>query len=200
MIEEMEKIVKGYFIGAIVTRIQVKDGTTKMETETVTVLTPKAISNGRIMHECLTESEIKVGSAVGKLTEAGDIVIKLTTPYESARVTEKDVGLLVPSYCMILRNLSSNIVPDYLVAFLNTEYAKQMMTAGVAASTNTMLKRKDIMSLKVPILPLEEQVALGKIYSISCQKQMVLNRMQRNEKELTDSLITEAVMEMIRNG
>lgn len=188
-------------VGSIMSRLQMKekDRIEGLESEKATVLVPKAISNGRVNHQDLAVYEVKKGSGQSRLTIVDDIVIKLTTPYGCALITEEDENLVVPSYCMICRDFDAQEVDlDYLVGYLNTEYAKQLLTAGVAATTNSMLKPRDIHQLPVPMLPLNEQRMLGRLYRLSSEKQLVLKQMLANEEALADNLITSAILEVMK--
>ena len=86
-------------VGSIMSRLQIKedDRIKGIKAEKVTVLVPKAISNGSVNHQELTEYEVKEGSGQSRLTVVDDIVIKLTTPYSCALITEEDEDLVVPS-------------------------------------------------------------------------------------------------------
>ena len=89
---------------------------------------------------------------------------------------------------------------DYLVGYLNTAYAREFFTAGVAATTNSMLKPKDVLSIPIPMLPMEEQRMLGRLYRLSAEKQQILKKMLANEEALADSIITSAVREVVKHA
>ena len=183
--------------GVILTRIQIKDESLvkNEETDVGKVLVPKAIANGRVSHRDIAEYVIKKGSGQGRMTVVDDIVVKLTTPYECALITVEDEDLIVPSYCVILREFDPKEIDlDYLVGYLNTEYARKQLVTRVAASSNSMIKMKDIHEIPVPMLPMEEQKYLGRLYRISAEKQMLLKEILENEIKLADSLITSAVL------
>lgn len=62
-----------------------------------------------------------------------------------------------------------------------------------------MLKIGDIRELEIPELPLGKQKQLSEVYSLSCQKQELLQRILDNEKELMRSLILKAVRGGVEN-
>ena len=202
MVKELGDLIGVSMTGVILSRIQVKDNdlTDKADMCKARVLVPKAISNGRVSQDDVAEYIVRPGSGQGRMTVVDDIVIKLTTPYECALITMEDEDLIVPSYCMILRDVDTSLVyPSYLVGYLNTEYAKQLFSAGVAAATNSMLKPKDVLRIEVPVLPMEQQKYLGRLYQVSSQKQVLLKEMLQNEAKIADNLITSAVLEVIRD-
>ena len=67
------------------------------------VLLPKAINNGCISESELVLNKMKTKLDPSKLTMEGDIIVKLSTPYDCCIIDEKNVGLVVPSFCAILR-------------------------------------------------------------------------------------------------
>lgn len=186
--------------GTILTRIQVKDEefAGDQNTTVAKVLVPKAIANGKVNHRDVAEYVIRKGSGQGRMTIVDDIVIKLTTPYECALITMEDEDLIVPSYCMLLREFDPKEIDlNYLVGYLNTEYARQKLITSVAASYNSMVKSKDVHEIPIPMLPMEQQKYLGRLYRISSDKQMLLRDMLENEAKLADSLITSAVLKEV---
>lgn len=203
MIKELGDLMEVSMVGTIMSRCQLKDEDRMkgIESEVVTVLVPKSISSGRVNHEELAEYEVKKGSGQSKMTMVDDIVIKLTTPYACALITEEDEGLVVPSYCLIVRGVNPDEIDlDYLVGYLNTGYAREIFTAGVAATTNAMLKPKDILRMRIPMLPKAEQRMLGRLYRLSSEKQMLLKQMLLNEEAVADNLITSAVLEVMKDA
>lgn len=67
------------------------------------VLIPKAISKGRILKEELQDIKLKNLLPENKLSMKNDIIIKLSTPYEACVIDDDNVGLVIPSFCAILR-------------------------------------------------------------------------------------------------
>ena len=199
---EFGELMAVSMVGNIMSRLQIKENDMQkgIEAEKVTVLLPKAIVYGRVNHERLAEYEVKKDSGRFRMTIANDIVIKLTTPYSCALITNADEDLLVPSYCMICRGINTQKVDlDYLVGYLNTEYVMHFFTAGVAATTNSMLKPKDVHRLPIPMLPLEEQRKLGSLYRLSSEKQLLLKQMLKNEKAMVNNIITSAISEAVKD-
>lgn len=202
MIKKLGDLIGASMTGVILSRIQIKDTdiVDEKDIDTVRVLMPKAIVNGSINQSDIPDITVKRGSGQSRMTEVGDVVVKLTTPYDSAMVTQQEEDLLVPSYCAVFRDIDEKIVDlGYLVAYLNTDYAKKLLTAGAAASTTSMLKVRDILAIDVPLPPLDEQKMLGGLYSLSREKQSILTQMLANEAAVMDNLIGSAIMEVMKD-
>ena len=200
---KLKDIFTGYQVGVIMPRIQVKTSyaTDSGDTEVARVLNPRAIRGGRVVYELIEETYIKKGSAEGKLAQPGDIVMKLTTPYECALITESDAGLLVPSYCIILRGVNGTIAdPNFVIGYLSTDLVRADLSRFTASTTNAMLRPKDIMDLDFPDIPLAQQEILGRLYYHSREKQQVLRDMADTEEKIMQGLITNAVVEVTGDG
>lgn len=189
-------------MGVITKRIQVSGE--DMEDDSVyemkEVLMPKYIVNGLI--SCSDSEKEKIcllaGEKRAKYTAQGDVVIKLTSPYDAAYVTEDAAELIVPSYCVLLSDIDTNIIDArYLSGFLNTAYARKLLQAGING-TYGMLKVKDIGNLAVPLPDIAEQNALGKAYELIGRKRRALAELLSVEEKIADNLISEAVMEVLR--
>ena len=189
-------------MGTIIKRIQVTEE--KIEDadcyEMKGVLMPKNIDNGLILHSNAEKEEICIlsGEKKAKYTTQGDVVIKLTSPYDVAYVTEDASGLIVPSYCALVADIRTDIADArYVAGFLNTAYVRTILQAGLN-ETYGMVKVKDIGNLIIPLPALEEQQALGKAYELIVQKRKTLRDLLDVEAEIADNLISKAAMEVLR--
>ena len=119
--------------GQIMTRITVKDDSAEAVAEERRVIIPKVIlSDGTIDVTEIPVEKLKSVADENKLTRVGDIVIKLSTPYDSAIITEESAGCLIPSFCAIIR--CNGINRDYLQAFLSTTNCKNPFSWWQAAT------------------------------------------------------------------
>lgn len=189
-------------MGVIIKRIQISgdDMEDAAVYEIKEVLMPKHIVNGRISRSGTEKEEICLlaGEKRAKYTAQGDVVIKLTSPYDAAYVTEDAAGLIVPSYCALISDIDSNVIDArYLSGFLNTAYARRLLQTGING-TYGMLKVKDIGNLSVASPDITEQRALGKAYELIGRKRGVLMELLSVEEKIADNLISEAVMEVLR--
>ena len=82
--------------GQIMTRVTAGKDTGVQAVDNVKVLIPKAIVSGVIVKEDLGTAELSKQIDDEKYTHEGDVVIKLSTPYDAAYVTAEDVGIAIP--------------------------------------------------------------------------------------------------------
>ncbi|MBP3593055.1 MAG: hypothetical protein J6J44_00865 [Lachnospiraceae bacterium] len=183
--------VKGLaFIGGQITsRIEANEKKNEVVVGKVQVIPPKAIKGGKIMHDELYELEYKSEFDDKKLTKAGDIVVKLSSPYDAAYITEEDEGLLITSFCIIIRNTSKIFLSEYLAAFLNSGvYLEQVMdmVSGAAVPMLTMGKIKDVV---VKNMELEEQKQVAEYFRNISLKEEVMAQIIALEREKLNSVL-----------
>ena len=153
-------------------------------------LVPGAISGGVVHLDNTLAVRLKKMPLDNKMTKLNDIVIKLSSPYDSALVTEEAEGLLVPSYCAIISGINEeNINIKYLVGYLNSEFAREKMLIGVSTSAGTMVKERTLSELEIVLPDIRKQAVIAEAYWQSCQKKFVLEKMVLNQQGISDSSI-----------
>lgn len=183
--------IKGLtFIGGQITsRIEADDKQKDEAIGTVKVIPPKAIKAGKIEHEELYNVEYKTEFDEKKLTKEGDIVVKLSSPYDAAFVTKEDEGLLITSFCIIIRNTGKSVSSEYIAAFCNSGvYTRQVMNMMSGAKV-PMLTIGKVKEAKVNLLPIKEQEQVARYYWNLCEKEEVMEKIISLEKEKLDSVL-----------
>ena len=182
--------------GQIMTRVTEDNN----DGEPVQVLAPKAISSGIIIKEDLGKAVLSKAVDENKYTKEGDVVIKLSTPYDAAYVTSKDIGLVIPSFCATIRILNDNLIDaKYLSAFLNTSYVRNQLTAKVVGSSRPMIKISDIRALEIPEVSIEDMRDIGEAYILSGRKKEILLEMVQTESMLMENIILASIKEGMNN-
>lgn len=178
--------------GQIMTRVTAKDDTDS-SVGTWKVVIPKAItSDGFISIEDMPEERLKAEPPVDRITRVGDIVIKLSTPFDSAIITEETAGCVVPSFCAIIRsNGILNI--DYLRAYLASKYCKDQMKAKVAGAVMSILSIGKIKSIDIPVPSIEVQREIGERYKNVQEKILIMNQIISLENKRNDVVFQELV-------
>lgn len=166
------------------------DGENEVE---VRVLLPKAMSNGSINVADLASE--KVG-AIGDdfYTQEGDVVLKLSTPFDAAYVSSKQEGILVTSFGIILRKTSALIDMRYLSMFLNSKITSTVLAAKSSGqSTVKLLRRADVAELEIPLPSIECQELLAELYQDVCQRKKEYERLIALDDELIESQLTKMI-------
>lgn len=155
----------------------------------VKVMLPKAIVDGMVIEKDLGDAEIVKEIDADKYTQEGDIVIKLSSPYDSALISSEQAGIAIPSFCAVIRVKEGEYDRRYLTAVLNTEVVRKGLAARVAGSIRPMIRISDLKDLDLPMINKEDMEAIGKAYLLSGKKRQILQEMANIEKELMENVI-----------
>lgn len=166
--------------GQIMSRISAKDAEEK---QTVKVVVPKSIAaDGSIDVNEMPEEEVVMEVDKKKVTELGDIVVKLSTPYGAGIVDEDAVGCVVPSFCALIKD-AGDLDSNYLLAFLNSDMCKQQIQAQVTGAVMTVVSIGKIKKLQIPVPSTEEQTEVGKRFIEKKRKLQIMKRIAALEEE-----------------
>ena len=179
--------------GQIMTRVTANTEKGDEVIETRKVLVPKCIhSDGTITAEDMPEEALKVPADPKRVTQAGDIVMKLSTPYDAGLVTAETEGAIVPSFCAILKT-DNSINQAYLLAFLNSSACKDQLRMQVSGSVMTVLSVGKIGNVDVPIPPINEQHAIGGRFVETANRLAVLQKIAALEAKRNDIVFKEMI-------
>ena len=175
--------------GQITSRIEANPKKDELSLGKVMVIPPKAIQNGEIALAELYELEYKTEIDEKKLTQAGDIVVKLSTPYDVAYITEEDAGLLITSFCIIIRNRGKEVSSEFLTAFMNSGVYRRQVLSKVSGATVPMLTMGKIKEVRIKVLDVDKQEQVAEYYKIVSEKEKVLTQIIELEKEKIDAVL-----------
>ena len=166
-----------------------------VEPKDVRVLLPRAMQGGYIIDEELaieTVGEVKDEN----FTHEGDVVIKLSTPYDSVYIDKDHEGIMVTSFGMFLRKKpEAELDMQYLSMFLNlpqTNAVLQAVSTGQSVAM-AMLKRKTVADIEVPLIPLERQQMLADLFKAVQERKLQYTRLIELDEELITSQMTKSI-------
>lgn len=176
------------YSGQIMSRISAEKGKEDKAAAEIRLIVPKAItSEGLINAEDVPTERLVVMPDERRITKEGDIVIKLSTPFDSATITKEFVGCLVPSFCAIIRKEEGErVYNDYLQAFLNSELCKEQLRAKVAGAVMTILSVAKIKEVEIPIVHNYDQIVIGERYRATQEKIKTLRQIIELEEKRND--------------
>ena len=179
-------------VGQIMTRVST-DKLDEAVIKNVKVLVPKSISSGVIVKEDLGEANLSKEIDADKYTKAGDVVIKLSTPYDAAYITEEYEGIAIPSFCAAIRVKDNKMDLKYLSAFLNSTYVRELLLSKVLGAVRPMIKITDIRAIEIPDVSEEDMKDIGEAFVLSGEKKATLQRMIENESELMNNIVLASI-------
>ena len=194
-LKEVAKIT----VGQIMPRVSAENKNEEEIIGTVNVLAPKAISDGIIVKENLGELQICKKIDEEKFTKEGDVVVKLSTPYDATYVTKENEGLAVPSFCASIRVKEDKLDAKYLSAFFNTEYVREILKSKVMGSIRPMVKVSDLRNIDIPYVSEEDMADIGQAYILSGKKKSILSDMIETETKIMENIVLKSIKKGMEN-
>lgn len=157
--------------------------------KTIKVLVPKAIHDGKVDHSLLAVEKQSREISPDYLTQEGDIVMKFSSPYDSCLITDKDEGLLIPSFCCKIRIKDFNQIDKFfLLAYLCSGRCKTELKNKCFGSVMAITKKSDVMKIEVPVFSIEKQKNIGKRFQTVQALREKLEEYNRLENERLDAV------------
>ncbi len=179
--------------GQIMSRITANEDKGEESIQDVRVVIPKSIHpDGTICVEEMPFEALRVEPDQKKIVREGDIVLKLSTPYDAAIVSKDSEGSIVPSFCAIVK-YGKEIDPGYLLALLNSEYCKEQLRKQVTGTVMTVLSVGKVANINIPIPAMEEQKKIGDAFFEAQNKLKLIRRIAALESKKNDIMIKELV-------
>ncbi|EOS51884.1 hypothetical protein C809_00639 [Lachnospiraceae bacterium MD335] len=148
------------------------------------MLNLKAVNDeGYIEDTLLEDFWAKERLKSGYLTQAGDIVVRLTTPFTAVLIDKEHTGFIIPSHFVVIRTDSRQILPEYLNWFLNEDRVRQELHQNLSSTMIGTVKPKVYACLEIDLITLEEQKKIAELYKLS-KKELRLLEQMRVQKEL----------------
>lgn len=175
--------------GQIVQRViaDVERGEAVLDPQRKTIVA-KTVSEGLIDEEGVVINDYKTTFDDKKLTHEGDIVVKLSAPYNAVIIDKEHEGMLVSSFCSIIRNVNE-IDKRYLVAFLNSDVAQTQLKNSVVGTVMSILSNGKLGELEIPVPSLEKQEEIGSYFEKTVKNRILLAKIIKLEEQKLEALI-----------
>lgn len=176
--------------GQITSRVEANVEKGDIVLDTIKVIPPKAIHEGKLHHDELYDLALKTEVKSDKFTKAGDIVIKLSTPYDAAYIKQEDEGIMITSFCAIIRLKNENeVLASYLVTYLNSEVFQNYVQAVVSGAAIPMMTLGKLKDFEIKLVTIEKQKQIAEYYQNICEKEVVMKKIIELEKEKLSAIL-----------
>lgn len=176
--------------GQIMSRVVAGGNKQENPVEKKRVVIPKCIlADGTINVENMPFEDLLESVDDRKITKEGDIVIKLSTPYDSAIVTSESQGAIVPSFCAIIRNSNFNV--NYLQAYLSTTECKEKLRNQVQGTVMSILSVGKVGVIEIPCPSDAIQKEIGDQYRKTQNKLSIIKQIIELETKRNDLVFKE---------
>ena len=135
------------------------------------------------------------------LTQYGDILVRLSTPYTAVLIDRSELcGLVVPSHFAIIRVDRRYALPEYIYWTLRRDKNRiAMMQNSSGSAAFGTISSGLIASLPITLLPLSEQQILGALMCLSDREQELLDRLSA-EKKKYNTLLLNKIYDNMKRG
>lgn len=117
------------------------------------------------------------------LTQPGDVIVRLTTPYTAVLIDEEFAGMVIPSHFIVIRTRGKKILPEYLYWLLNTDKVKSSLLQNVSSIMIGTVKPASYAEIEIELLTLEEQHKISDMNMLAKKEIHLLDRLM-GQKEL----------------
>lgn len=121
------------------------------------------------------------------LLKKGDIILKAKSGDNTAALVDKDIKNVVPASHFIIITVNANVIsPEYLVAYLNSEYAQNYFKINAEGTALPIIKIKTLGELEIKVIDHEKQKEIADMYKLmKDEKQIMEQIMENREKQFT---------------
>lgn len=131
------------------------------------------------------------------LTQAGDVVIRLTAPYTAVLIDEQTADFVISSNFVVIRADGKILLPAYLAWLLNTEAEKKKIFENTSGNMLGAIKAKYFLEYELALLPLSRQMAIANLNELA-RRETALLRKLAEEKEKYYSHMIASVQKRMR--
>lgn len=115
------------------------------------------------------------------LTQSGDIVVRMSTPYTAILINKDTKGMVVSSNFVIIRCKTEEILPDYLFWYLNTEDIKKDILKNSARNMLAAIRPQYFSGLELQLPSLKQQRLIADI-NLTAREEIKLLKKLQNQK------------------
>lgn len=115
----------------------------------------------------------------------GDIILKAKSGDNTAALIKEDIENVVASshFIVITVNDDSVLSPEYLVAYLNSEYAQDYFKKHAEGTALPIVKIKTLEELDIKELVMEKQLEVSNMYKLIKEEKLTMEKLIENREK-----------------
>lgn len=134
------------------------------------------------------------------LSQVGDIVIRLSTPYTAVLIDEESEGMVVSSNFVIVRTDPQELLPEFLYWLLNTSEVKHRMFENSSSNMLGAVKPKFFADYEITPLPIPEQQKIAAINALAKAESKLLRQLANAKEQYYESILHNTYNEIKRSN
>lgn len=128
-----------------------------------------------------------------KLTQEGDLLIRLISPNRIIYIDETMENLLVPSQLCIIRPNSKKINSQYLKWYLESENGEEKIKLNITGSSIQKISVAALRQLEIPVINREKQKAITDLINLWSGQKAAMENIIKQKDLLYNTLINEII-------
>lgn len=129
------------------------------------------------------------------LTNKGDVIIRLTSPYTAICIDTKQEGLVIPSNFAIIRLKEQNFIPKFVALFLNSEIIEKQFFKSSISTTIPLIKTAHLREIDIPEKTLEMQKKIVELNKFQVKEKILLSHLMEEKEKFAKASINKIIME-----
>jgi restriction endonuclease S subunit len=119
------------------------------------------------------------------LLKKDNIILKAKSGDNTAAIIEEDIdNIVAASHFIVITVNDTNVLdPEYLVMYLNSEYAQDYFKKHAEGTVLPIVKIKTLEELDVKITEIEKQKEFGNIYKLIKEEKLTMERLMENREK-----------------
>lgn len=134
------------------------------------------------------------------LSQVGDVIIRLSTPYTAVLIDEATAGMVVSSNFVIIRTDHMELLSEYLYWLINTPKVKRSIYENTSSNMLGAIKAKYFSDFEVPSLPIAKQQLIADMNALALKETMLMRQLADEKERYYGLLIDRAHKEMKRGN
>lgn len=127
------------------------------------------------------------------ILKKGDIILKAKSGDNTAALIKEEIKDVVAAshFIVITINDHSILNPEYLVAYLNSEYAQNYFKKHAEGTTLPIVKIKTLEELEIKEVDRDKQLEIANMYDLIKQEKIMMKKLINNREKLFKAYLRE---------
>lgn len=155
------------------------------------ILTLKSFDqNGWLIEENLENFKSSEKIDFKYLTIAGDVIVRMSSPYTAVPIDKNLENIVVPSLFVIIRVTNKYILPEYVSLYLNSDEIKKQYSKEARGSIIQIVKTSSYKNFEIPFLELNIQDKVVELNHLMKKEKILLLKLMQQKDLLNNSIMT----------
>jgi len=162
----------------------------KTEGSQVKLINFRDVVDGRLVSDTISPVFVNETNSLAKIRiEPGDVIVTIKgSSFKAGIAGEKERGAFLNAN-LIAFTPSEKIVPELIVAYLNSPKGQQELQTRSAGITQKFLSEKALLDISIPVPPMEKQKLLAAYLQLSMQYSSLMEKEKDLRRIVNDKII-----------